>query len=201
METEILTATRCLNELKLLDKRINKKIQNSCFITTAINGDNTNKDCDPQSDIQSVQDLITRRENIKTALMLSNSVTIVKIGKEEMTVASAIEKKSSITYLADLLVRMREQRKRATRECELRNEDAQTRLDRLLEVSFGKDLKARPTEITEISDTFWRTNKMDFYDPIEISKKIEEMDEYIDNFKNEVDLILSESNSIVKVTI
>ncbi len=197
---ETITATAALNELKLLDKRIQKKIYNACFITSKI-GDKIKEDCDAEANLQSVNGLISRREVIKAALMKSNSTTLVKVSGEEMMVAAAIEKKSSISYLENLLETLRDQRRRTEQGIQRHNDEAQTRLDRLLESTFGKDLKARPTEITEISETFWKANEAKFEDVIQIKKKIEELDEYIDNFKNEVDLRLSEINSLTRIEI
>ncbi len=200
-ETTTMTATRALNELKLLNKRITKKIGNSCFITAKTGEVIQNTDCDATASLQSVHDLIARRENVKEALMLSNSATIVKIGKESMTVAAAIEKKSSIKYMEHLLGVLRDQRYVVKANVDRDNEASQERLDRLLESTFGKDLKARPSEITDISDTFWRTNKVELHDTIEIDRQIEDMDDYIDEFTSEVDLVLSESNAKTEITV
>ncbi len=200
-EETVMTATRALNELKLLNKRITKKIGNSCFITSKTGETIQNTECDAVSSLQSVHDLIARREKVKEALMLSNSTTIVKIGKESMTVAAAIEKKSSIKYMEHLLAVLRDQRYNVKVDIDRDNEASQDRLDRLLESTFGKDLKARPSEITDISDTFWRTNKVELHDTIEIDRQIEDMDDYIDEFTSEVDLVLSESNSITQINV
>ncbi len=199
--TDTMTATRALNELKLLDKRITKKIGNSCFLTAKTGETIQDTECDAVSSLQSVHDLIARREKVKEALMLSNSTTIVKIGEESMTVAAAIEKKSSIKYMDHLLGVLRDQRYMVKANIDRDNEASQDRLDRLLESTFGKDLKARPSEITDISDTFWRTNKVELHDTIEIDRQIEDMDDYIDEFKSEVDLVLSESNAKTEITI
>ncbi len=196
-----MSATGALNELKLLDKRISKKTMNSCFLSIKTGTNLANKDCDAKANMQSLTDLINRRSTIKAALMKSNGITIVKVGGEEMTVAAAIEKKTSIKYLNDLLYVLREQRQAMTRQMDIKNIEAQDRLDRLLESTFGKDLKARATEITEISDTFWTANKTILEDEIEIDLKIEELDEFIDTFESVVDLVLSEINAKTEITI
>ncbi len=192
---EKMTITRSLVKLKLIDKRINKEIRNSCFITSKIGQEIKNTSCNAEADLQSVNDLIKHRSDIKAAIMKSNSTTIVKINADEMTVAEAIEKKSSIEYLDTLLDELREQRFDTTNAIERTNGISQDRLDRILESTFGKELKARPTEITEVSETFWKANKAKVHDTIQIDKKIEELDEYLDGFRAEVDLCLSESNA------
>ncbi len=196
-----ITATRALTELKLINKRILKKVQNSCFVTSKIGSEIEDKDCDAAKDLQSITDLITRYDAIKAALVLSNSITKIKILDQEMTVAEAIDKKSSISYFEALLHTLRDQRLRTIREMDNDNIEAQMRLDRLLESTFGKDLKARASEITDLSDTFWKANKTELHDTIQITKKINELDEYIDNFNSEVDLTLSEINATTLITI
>ncbi len=195
--TEIskMTITRGLTKLKLLDKRINKEIRNSCFITSKVGTEIKNTSCNAESDLQSVSDLINYRVAIKAAIMKSNATTIVKINDETMTVAEAIEKKSSIEYFDTLLDELREQRFDTVASIERTNNTSQDRLDRILESTFGKELKARPTEITEVSETFWKANKAEIHDTIQIDRKIDELDEYLDSFRAEVDLCLSESNS------
>ncbi len=198
---ETITATRALSELKLLDKRIQKKTQSACFLTSKIGNEIKNNSCTAESDLQSITDLISRRAKIKSALMRSNSTTVVKISSESMTVAEAIEKKSSIDYLANLLDELRDQRYNIQTDTERNNSRAQERLDNLLVSTFGKDLKARPSEITEVSDVFWKANKCEVVDDIEIDKKITELDEYIDNFMSEIDLCLSEINAKTEITL
>ena len=201
MKTEILTATRALNELKLLDKRISKKIQQSCFVSTMVGKNVEDIYCKAKEDLQSVNDLIDRRESIKAALMRSNSITTIRILGKEMTVAEAIERKSSIKYLEYLLAELKNQRRQVMNTIEDANERAQDKLDRILESTFGKDLKARPSEIADVSEAFWKTNKMEIHDVVNISDKIDELDEYIDNFNNEVDLCLSEANARTEIEV
>lgn len=118
-----------------------------------------------------------------------------------MTVAEAIERKISINYLKELLRNLQDQRGRVQYQIDDLNSGAQDRLDRLLEQTLGKDLKARPTEITEISEAFWKTNKAVLEDPIKIDEKIEELDRYIDRFENDVDLNLSIINATTFVEV
>jgi hypothetical protein len=198
---EKITATRALNELKLLDKRIAKKINGSCFINFQIGDQIQKENCDPVADFQSVTDLINRRDTIKAALMVSNSVTKIIINDEEMSVAEAIEKKNSIGYLKKLLVSLKHQYMAAVDDIERENAEAQERLDRLLEANFGKDMKARENELEAVSKAFWETNKAKKIDDLHIQTKIDELDEYIDRFESEVDLVLSETNARTEISI
>ena len=49
-------------------------------------------------------DLISRRNKIKSAIIMSNAKTVVEVAGKQMTVAEAIDKKSSIEYEKELLI-------------------------------------------------------------------------------------------------
>jgi hypothetical protein len=95
----ILTVTKALVELKLLDSRIHNGIAKLSSVEV-IEGDRPPsgfKSVDEfnqaaTSLLQSVQDLISRRQKIKNAIVKSNAVALVTIGRAEMTVAEAIDK-------------------------------------------------------------------------------------------------------------
>ena len=53
--------------------------------------------------------MIKRRNQIKSAIIASNAVTMVEVAGVRMTVAEAIDKKSSIGYEKELLARLSEQ--------------------------------------------------------------------------------------------
>ncbi len=192
---EKITLTRGLVQLKLLDKRINKHITEGCFVDFKIGNTKQKPNCNPQSALDKVTDLIQRRELIKSAIMRANATTKVKINKEEMTIMEAIEKKNSINYLLRLKDELRNQHVRALNEIRYQNDKVQDRLDKQLEAMAGKDGKIRDEEVKAFTQTFKNNNEAVVIDPIKIQEKIDELDEYIDGFLSEVDLVLSEANS------
>ena len=211
MENNTMTITRGLAELKLLDKRINHKISESNFITAnkksnkKINGIYTVDEFsqNAKAQYQSVLDLIERRKKIKTAIVNSNANTIVNIAGKEMTVADAIERKESIQYEQTLLNTMRKQYSTSLGKMQIENEKVNAKLDELLNTSFGKENKQKVSddEISIISKPYLEQNEFVLINPLEIHKKIESLNEEIDNFISEVDYVLSESNSITRITI
>ncbi|HYK73264.1 MAG TPA: hypothetical protein VEV44_09105, partial [Pseudoneobacillus sp.] len=100
-----ITIAKGLVELKLLNNRINRVINDSVFagftvgkkVMTGFN-DIEELEQRAKSDYQSVQDLIKRRNEIKSAIVVSNATTEVQIADKTLTVAEAIERKSSIEY-------------------------------------------------------------------------------------------------------
>jgi hypothetical protein len=196
-----ISITEALVELKLLHKRIDKAIVNGCFVTHSTAGVVNDPNCEAEAKFQSVMDLIKRREKVKAGIMKSNSETIVKINSEEMTVAEAIEKKNSIGYLKSFLYQLRQQLHNNRDAVEEDNEEANRRLDELLRVTFGKEGQRKTSEIKAVTDSFWEANKSELIDPLDIQKRIDELDEYIDEFEARVDLTLAESNAKTTIDI
>lgn len=195
-----MTITRGLVQLKLLDKRIQKATTES-FITYKVGDEVHNPKSTPESALQSVEDLTTQRAKIKSAIMTANAVTEVTIGEETMTIAEAIEKKSTIVYMIDLHKSMTNQLRRTKADVEGINHVAQQRLDGLLETNFGKDMKAREGEIKSITDAFNTSNKAELVDPADLEAKIGILWNKIEEFKSEVDLSLSEINAVTEIDI
>ncbi len=190
---ETMTVTRALTTLKNLDKRINKSISNGCFVTYKI-GDKVER-CSAASDFQSAMDLITYRDKVKKAIMKSNSINTIQIGKTVYTIQEAIDAKNSIDYRKSLLKELRHQARNVIDTVEDINEDVQRRLDRHIESILGSDSKNKDNEVEQISKAFLKRNNAEIIDDIDIVKKIEIMEDEIDEFENEIDLCLSEKNS------
>jgi len=198
---EKMTITRGLVQLKLLDKRISKSLREGCFIDFKVGKKQYNENCDPEASLNKITDLLKRRESIKSAIMQANANTIVKINGEEMTIMDAIEKKRSIKYLETLRDGMRHQLSNVNDEVRFQNERMQERLDKQLEEIYGKAGKVRDEDYDAVAKPFKANNEAVLVDPINIQDKIDELDEYIDGFLSEVDLVLSEVNSQTEIAV
>lgn len=198
---ETISITKALAELKLLDKRIDKQINQSIFLGFEINGVQNYKGFQPKENLQSVEDLIKRRESIKSAIMTSNSKTEVNINGIKMTVVQAIEQKETIKYKQKLLQKLISDRNSVRANMQNVNENAQYRLDNLLQASFSKDAKVKGEEIEAIAKPFLERNAATETDIISIDSAISKLESEIDGFISEVDYVLSESNSLTKIEI
>ena len=105
-----ITVTEGLVELKLYGKKINKAVDDGKFVYAVKKSDKQvahmskeEASSKIEASYQSVTDLIKNRNALKSAIVQSNAVTMVKVGDKVMTVAEAIERKSSIEYEKDLL--------------------------------------------------------------------------------------------------
>jgi hypothetical protein len=196
---ETITVARALRKLKTLDKKISKKINSSCFVNYKIGTDTVKSNCTPKDDLQSIYDLISYRDRLKSAIAQSNAVTVVKVGEEKMTVLEAIERKNSINFYRDLLAALHSQLLITLDDIEQQNEDVQRRLDRLLEVSIGNDSNKK--EIENITKSFLKRNEATLEDEIGIYEEIETLRKDIDDFEDNVDIALSESNALTKIEV
>ena len=210
--SEKITITRALAELKLLDSRILKKSQDLRLVDVcqnrkdlAIKSGNA-KDPFAESAIsslQSVEDLIERRKKIKSAILISNARTFVKIGGNEYAVIEAIERKNSITYEQNLLNKMRKQVVEAKSEISNQAPSLDQSVKDLIKNNMGGDGSTdEENKANEAMATrFYEANVLRLLDPCGVEKKIDDLDEKIDTFLTEVDFVLSESNSKTEIKI
>ena len=190
---EKITITRGLTTLKTLDKKITKATRNGNFVTFAVNGKN-DTDITAVSDLQKVNDLINYRDRLKSAIAASNAVTKVKVGQDKMSVVAAIEQKTSVVYKAKLLQAMQVELAETRSNIDYHNQDTERRLDKLIEASVGSDTNKKD-EIEAISKPFMKRNEATLVDPLKIEDVITKLDEEIEDFLQNVDIALSESNS------
>ena len=200
---EKMLVTQALNELKLLDDRINKAINDAVLVIAAkrsekkVNPNLTKEEFEirAKAGYQSVLDLIERRKKIKAAVVTSNAVTKVIVHGEEMTVAEAIERKGTIDYEISLLRQMQSQWGAQNREMNLQNVRMEEKIDKYIETFVGKDTsKAKDNELEAMIKPMRESGEYALVDPLSVEKKIADLDDYIKGFRSEVDAILQISN-------
>lgn len=209
---EKMSITRALAEIKRLDDRIEKAITSE-FVNVAV-GRNENKRStnrsetlqDTQSKIQSNRDTLTsmfdKRAKIKAAVVQSNAVTRITLGKEELSVAEAIEKKKSIDLKRRLSINLKQQLNRANELVKTLNEKLDQTIENNLATIYGNDKgKADASMYNAIAEPQKNQKEASLIDPIKIQKWIEELDEEISITDTELDFILSESNAKTEIEI
>lgn len=210
MTTEKLTIHRALSELKIIDSRISKAIDEGVFVTAnkhsnaKINGMTIGGlQSFMKSSLESITSIITRKNAIKRAVDLSNATTKVTINGVEMTVVEAINLKNhGLESKLALVNAMKKQYtlaiNKATSDNNTLNERAESYV---IGMYGGKDTKTDPSTITKAKQEFIEMNTIDIVDGVDILKTIKALEEEIFNFTAEVDAILSESNAITQITI
>ena len=197
---EQMLVTTALKELKLLDARITKKIDEARFVTSLCNTSNmvdekTSRDDftkEVRSNLQSIRDLIKRRDLIKSKISESNAVTWVSVGGESMTVASAIDKKHSIAYYQLLLDQMQDDLTRAEARKDAENIKVEKRVDNIINVVYGGDKDSNDALIAVRN--YRDANEWEVYDPVDIQGSIKDISDYVIEFITNVDSVLQISN-------
>lgn len=204
---EKLLVTQALNELKLLDSRIVNEICKSKFVASAKTVEkNITPYCSKEdfitkakSSFDSINALIERKSKIKAAVIASNATTKVEINGVIMTVAEALELKTSIGYKQDMLTDMKAQLASAKSEMEKKNLDLERKIDNILETMVSKDAKTKKDDFKEITDPMRTNGEYSLVDPLRIEDVIEKLENEIEGFKSNVDSVLQISNCITTI--
>lgn len=204
-----MTLHRALAEIKLIEKRINKLIHNSVFVSVVENGKapqgfTSAEDFVKQASANhdSVTDLIKRRDTIKAALIKANAEHKVEIVGRTMTLAEAIYlRDKGLEEHQELLEKLRRQRTNAAITMEAMAATLRERTERHVKEWFSNTERPTAAEIAEVTEQFEKRYEVKLLDPIDIDAKISEMDHFIDGFRNEVHFILGEANNSVKIDI
>lgn len=209
MTNETMTIHEALSELKMLDGRINRKIESTSFCeankhsNSKINGltiDDYKKNV--VEVYQSITDLIRRRGAIRNALSNSNAITTITVGDKTYTIAEAIEmKKTGVDLLENLKLTMTEQYNSATRRVRMNNDALNEAADRYVQGLYGSKEKSVSEEINKAREVYIVANTIDFIDPLGIQGEIEKLAEEIETFSHEVDSKISVSNALTTISI
>lgn len=209
-ETKV-SITRALKELKTLDARISSAISglNVLDVTqqkyngkTLKNNSTVDKfTAEVRAKNEALQALIARRSALKSALVLSNATTKVKVGSREMTVAEAIDQKSFLAYKKTLLNSLRTQKAQFDREIEQSRANLDRQVDVFMQQNLGKDRKADASDFEQIAKPFIAANELTLVDPIGVAAVIKTLDEEVLTFEADIDIALSESNSRTEISL
>jgi len=150
---------------------------------------------------QAAIDLISRREKIKAELVQSNAATFVTVGGKKMTIAAAIEEKRVIGSKEKLLEVLRSQSTTVLSKIENARAKIDGQIQKLVESNTGKDRKTDKEDYDRIAEPIIAANELFLVDPLNVKEKIETLDTYIEDFKADVDITLSESNAKTEIEI
>lgn len=204
---EKMLVTQGLNELKTLDARIMRTINNANFVASAKTSEkkvkpNVTKEeftKDAKASMDSIYDLINRREKIKSAIVESNASTMIEVCGEKYSVAKVIDMKNSIMYKKCLLVKMKEQLAKAESNVAKNNSNMETRINELINTIYGKENKTKSENFDSIVIPYREREEYSLVDPVNIKNVIEELEKFIEEFESTVDSKLQISNCITTI--
>jgi hypothetical protein len=201
---EEMTITRALAEKKMLEKRLDKEFNGASFISVRKNdrtlmpmGVNP-KDQEEKikASYQKIYDIIDRINTIKTKIADSNHNTVVTLAGVEMTVEEVLIEKQCIPLKERLLNQMKHSLNTATacyeREVSKRDSSAVE-----LRSQFGTSKSS--DEVEKLIKNFLTLEEIEYIDPIDIRKQIEDLETWLEDFNSNVDFVLSTSNSLTKI--
>ena len=210
---EKMTVHKALAELKNMDARIEKAIREGTYVLAVkhsaekINGMTVKNFRDKMvSGYQKATDLIARREAMKRAVVLSNAITKVKVGENEMTICEAIEMKNhGMEFRSALLRYINSAYTKAQAELERNSgETLEKKAERyVLDVINAQPKDSKMSVDSEamkaLRKTYIENNTYDLIDPMNVAKIMEELDAEINEFNAEVDAALSVSNALTVI--
>lgn len=199
-----MTVARALVELKTLDKRVTKATSEIELVKVRRKDDKWDVaefSRKAQSSLQSLLDLIERRDLLKRRVIRSNAETRVTIDGKEYSIAEVIDRKQTLRYRRALLEHLRLQRQTTQKLNERLMEEVRTKLHSLIEKDFAKDGRSNPDNISSIGKAYLQANQTELLDPVSIDKVLSRLEDEISLFEKEADLVLSESNALTKINV
>ncbi len=201
-----LSIARALVELKTLDARIHKMIDQTTWTLYKTKNKNylMNEDDFKKktlSEFQSLNDLIKRKNMVKNAIVLSNANTTVKVGDQVMTVAQAIEYKNIIVYKQILLDNLKRQRQMVVVDSENHRQKVQMKIDENIKIICGKDSKPDSNVLQTVTDGITKGDPIELFDPLNLEEVIKKLETEIEEFTANIDYVLSESNALTLITV
>lgn len=210
MTQETMTVHKALAELKLMDKRLLDAIAYGTYCVANKHSNDKIKGIKKDAfmttmrgSYDKVNDLINRYNALKKAVNKSNGVTEVEIAGSTYTVAEAIAmKQHGLDYPSAFLVELKSQLANAQKTIDRENGDKLTeRADKYVVDMLGGKEKLTSEEGRKAREDYITSQSFELIDPLNIEKKISDLEASIAAFEAEVDAALSVSNATTTITI
>ena len=156
-----------------------------------------------QSSSDSVQGLINRYNELKSKVVISNATTLIKVANTQMTVAEAIERKTSILMYKALLQTMRSQLAAATVTKDTANAKMDAVIESYVTTVYGAAERSKldASLYEAVAKPQREAKQAELLDPTKIREQIAKLEEYISYMTNELHFSLSEINAQTVITV
>lgn len=207
-----MSVTRALAELKRLQDRIETAIMQGKFVDRTI-GHNQYKKATAnmsveeatakiQASFDKVDSLISNREKLKAAIVMSNATTLVTIIGQTMTVAEAIDLKSTISFRQMYLNTVRNQFTLTSNAVDKANDELEASITASLNTIYGNEKgKVESSMYSAIAHPQKQQKESALLDPCNVAARIEKMTDEISQLNAEIDFVLSESNARTVISV
>lgn len=207
-----MSVTRALATLTKVEEKIQKRIEALNTIHIA-KGTDANRQIpgsiqsvedfekSAQEDFQGVQDLLAVRDDLKAKVVQSNAVTKVEIAGESMTVAQAIERKRTIVFKELLLGKLKSQYNHAQVRLNRDTHEFEAKLEAARAPYVQRDKAPDAAQLAVVEAPVRSMGTPSIVDPLGLADRIRSLEAEIEDFKSNVDFVLSESNARTEVEI
>lgn len=211
--SQSMSITRALATLKTLDTKIERASGNLTAVAlqkgqgsaTVVVGSQATPEqfADKvKGDYKSILDMIAMRNALKKAIVTANATTKVTVGKVEMTIAEAVERKRSIVLESQLLTHLRRQLNAGTNLFDKEQTAYTAKLERVRsEFSNSREKKLSEDDLALIVRPIEMKEQPQLLDPLQLSALTENLYNEIDDFLLNVDFALSEINAKTEITV
>ena len=211
MAKQTISVTRALVELKRYEQRLHQALAQGTFAAVSYGEaektrvESVNRQRIPSvvkdvetlitSSFQSVNDLITNRAALKAAIVASNAATKVKFLDREISVAEAIETKSSLTMLRTAQTTMNNQVVQAVNTVAQADAKLKVTIETLTGQALGGSGKADASAQEAIAMLQNAAHRPQVIGHEVATKNLQALQERISAIEAELDFTLSESNA------
>ncbi len=217
---EKMLVTQALDERDLLVKKIGDKIAKASFTDVkkhneekVMEGRIIESDFRKDAEIayQQIMDLIRRFEKIDAAIVASNAATMIHTSFGDFTVAGAISLRTRMRgfgsydddadFEQNLYTKMKDELNRRIITIENKNKQLETTAESMRLSILGKDSKSKDDKPLEVVNTYVRENTSELVDPLDVQKKVEEIQERRAKLLSELDTQIKVSNATTLIEI
>ena len=220
MMEEKMLVTQALDQRDLLVKKICDKIRKASFTETKKHNEEkvmerrvTQKEFEKEarSSYQQIIDLIHWYDKVDQAILRSNAETIIETSYGTMSIANALALRSRLNcsnaydsdsnFEGNLMMKLQEELNEKIRVMEQKNKGLQNTAETMRLSILGKDTKAKDETPLKVVDVYVQENTTELIDPLNVRKKINELNERRETILNELDTKIKVSNATTFVEI
>lgn len=164
-----------------------------------------------KSAYQQIMDLINRFQKIDAAIVASNAATMIHTSFGDYTVAGAISLRSRMRgsgnyeneadFEQSLYTKMKNELNNRLLSIENKNKQLETTAESMRLSILGKDSKAKDDKPLEVVNTYVKENTAELIDPLDVQKKVEEIQEKRAKQLSELDTQIKVSNATTFIEI
>lgn len=210
MQKETMTVHAALCEMKTMEKRISKVIEELKPIATKENAAKKVKgieikqfEANAKEGEQQALDMMARFNALKRAVNQYNASAPIEIEGRNYTIAEALWlMKYGMTYKKLLLTKYESEYNAANTYLEKKNgNELNAAAERSADVALGGKDKTNAEEYLDMVENYKKRHQQEFVDPLNLKQRITELRAEIAGFESAVDAKIQTSNAITEITI